>query len=110
MEFRRVLFRSVGPGDQTRAAGLRLPVADLRARRAGLPHVVEEVAERLALLERDHEVARLLAEDLFPGIAGRAHARVVEEDDPRLAVVDADERLRRLRQDRGEGLAENELP
>jgi hypothetical protein len=97
------------PRDQAPAAGLRPPVADLRARRAGLPDVGQELGERVPLLVRDHEVARVTAEHLLARVPGGALARVVEEHDPAAAVVDADERLGRLGQDRGERLAETEL-
>ena len=101
--------RAVRPGDQAPAAVLGAPVADLRARRPGPPDVGEEVPERLALLLRDHELARVATEHLFAPEPRRALARIVEQQDPGLAVVDADQRLGGLGQDRGEGFAENEL-
>ena len=92
--------RPVRPRDQPPAAVLRPPVPDLRARRAGPPDVGEELAERLALLGRDHEVARVAAEHLVAREPGRALARVVEQHDPALRVEDADERLGGLGEDR----------
>ena len=68
--------RLVRPRDQAPAAVLGLPVADLRARRARLPDVREELAERLALLRRDHEVARVATEHLLAARTpvARSHA------------------------------------
>ncbi len=79
--------RPVGPRDQPPPARLGQPVPDLRARRAGIPDVGEEVAERVALLRRDHDVARVPPEHLVAPEPGRALARVVEEDDAAAAVV-----------------------
>ena len=101
--------RAVRPGDQAPPAFLGLPVADLRARLAGLPHVRQELAERLALLDGDHELARVAPEQLLAAKPGRPLAGVVEQHDPAVAVEYADERLRRLGEDRGERLAEFEL-
>jgi hypothetical protein len=84
-------------------------VTDLRARRAGVEDEREEVAEGVALLGRDHEVARVLAEHLRARVARRPFTGVVEQPDARLAVVDAYQRLGRLREDGGERLAENEV-
>jgi hypothetical protein len=84
-------------------------MADLGAGHACLPHVGEELAERLALLARDHPRARVAAEDLLAGEAGGALARLVEQQDPALAVEHAHERLGRLGEDPGERVAEDEL-
>jgi hypothetical protein len=70
----------------------------------GRPDLREHAAEGLGLLGRDHEVARVPAQHLFAGVAGRTLAGVVEEEDPPFAVEHADERLRRRRQRCGERL------
>jgi hypothetical protein len=80
-------------------------VADLRAREAARPDVVEDLAERDALLGRDDEVARIAPQDFVTRVAGAALAGVVEEEDAASPVEDADERLRRLR----EGLRERRV-
>jgi hypothetical protein len=99
----------VRPRDEPPLAGLRLPVADLRARHGRPPHVGEELPEGLALLGRDHEVARVAADDLLAAEPGRALARVVEEQDPAAPVEHADERLGGLGEDPREGLSDDEL-
>src|SRR5262249_57546010 len=76
--------------------------------RGGQPHVRQELAERLALLRRDDEVARVAAEHLLAAPARGPLAGVVEQQDPALAVVDADQRLGRLGEDPGERLVEDE--
>ena len=53
-------------------------------------------------LRRDDEVAGVAAEHLVGAVAGRVLAGPVELDDPSLAVVDADERPRRLDERRRE--------
>ena len=57
---------------------------------------------------RDHEVARVAAHHLLAGEAGGALARLVEEQDAAVAIEHADERLRGLGEDPGEGLADLE--
>jgi hypothetical protein len=100
----------VRPRDQAPTAVPGQPVADLRARHAGAPDVGEELAEGLALLGRYHAAARVATEDLLAAEARGALARLVEEQDPAVAVEDADQRLRRLGEDPGEGLPNGELP
>ena len=102
--------RVVGPRDQPQPALLGPPVADLRARRAGPPDEGQELAERLALLVRDHEVASVAADDLLAPVARRPLAGLVEEQDPPVAVEHADERLGGLGEDPGEGLSDLERP
>src|SRR5262249_3830333 len=104
-----VEHRLVRPGDQVAATVLRGPVADLRAREARLPDVDEDFPERIGLLARNDEVARVAADDLVAAEPGRALAGVVEEDDSPGPVEHADERLRRLGEDLGELVAEPEL-
>src|SRR6185312_14733056 len=101
--------RLVRPRDEAPAAVLAEPVADLRGRRAGRPHVLQELAEGLALLGRDDEVAGVATDQLVAAEARGPLARLVEEQDPALPVEDADERLRGLGEGPGEGLADREL-
>jgi hypothetical protein len=89
----------VRPRDETPAAFLRQPVADLRAREARFPDVREHVAEGLGLLGWDHPVAGILAKDLVAREAGRALAALVEEQDATVAVEHAHEGERRLRRE-----------
>jgi hypothetical protein len=105
----RAGHRLVRPGDEPPAAVLRLPVTDLRARRPGLPDVGEKLTERLALLGRDHEVACVATEQVLAVEARRALARLVEQQDPAVAIEHADERLGGLGEEPGEGLADREL-
>jgi hypothetical protein len=104
-----VEHRLVRPGDETAAAVLRHPVADLRARGRRRPHVLQELAVGLALLGRDDDVARVAPDDLLAREARRALAGLVEEQDPAVAVVHADERLRGLGQDPRERVADDEF-
>ena len=99
----------VGPRDEAPPAVLAEPVADLRGRRAGRPDVLEELAEGLALLGRDDEVARVATDQLVAAKARGPLARLVEEQDPPLPIEHADERLRGLGEGPGEGLADREL-
>ncbi len=101
--------RPVRPGDQAALAVLRLPVADLGAGVARLPDVGQHLAERVGLLARDDEVEDGPPEHLLAAEPARPFARVVEEQEPPLAVECADERLRRLREHRRERPAEGEL-
>jgi hypothetical protein len=66
-------------------------VADLRARRPRPPDEREELPERFALLVRDHDLARVAADHLVAGVAGRALAGLVEQQDAPVAVEHADQ-------------------
>ena len=68
----------------------------MRAGRLGRPDVREHGTEGLALLGRDHELARVATEHLAARVAGGVLAGPIEADDPSGGVEDADERLRRL--------------
>src|SRR4029079_5665263 len=81
---------------------IALPVPDLRARRPGAPHERQELAERLALLGGDDEVARVTADDLVAAVAGRPFAGLVEQQDPAVPIEHADQRACCLREDPGE--------
>src|SRR5207237_1010462 len=74
--------RLVRPGDEPPVAASRHPVPDLRARPRRLPDAGEDLGERLPLLGRDDEVARVTADHLRRGVARRALARTVQRDDP----------------------------
>src|SRR5207249_12033006 len=82
---------------------------DLRAREAGAPDVVDHLAERLRLLERNDEVTGVAADHLVPGESRDTLARIIEEQDSCVLVEDTNERHRRLRQDLGELVAEKEV-
>ena len=78
--------RPVGPRDQPPAAGLGLPVADLRARRARLPDVGRGSRRTpRAPPAGSRSRARRGPSTSSRREARRALARVVEEQDPRLA-------------------------
>ena len=103
--------RLVGPGDQPQPALLGLPVADLRARRAACARRRSRNSPNASRSSRrDHDVARVAAEHLVAAVARGPLARLVEEQDPAVAVEHADQRLGRLGEDPGEGLADFELP
>src|SRR5437773_1707691 len=95
--------RSKRPTTTAPSPSKRKTAAEPVPRTRALPHARKHVAERLDLLRRDDELARIAADDLVRGEAGRSLARLVEGQDPALAVENADERLRRLRESGREG-------
>ena len=101
--------QSVRPGDQPAATFLRHPVADLRAREPRRPDICEHCAECIGLLGRDDEIAGVAAEHLVARKPRRTYARIVEEENAPCSVQDADERHRRLGQDLGELVADDEF-
>ena len=99
----------VRPGNELPRSVFRQPVPDLRAREAGLPDVREHLAERLGFLGRDDELAGVAPDRLVAGEAGQPLAGLVEEQDPSVLAQDADERHRRLGEDSGEVVPEDEV-
>jgi hypothetical protein len=104
-----VEHRPVRPGDQAPATVLRRPVTHLRAGKARLPDLAQDLAECARFLRRNHVISRITADDLLTTESRRALAGVVEEDDPPPPVQNTDERLRGLGQNSCEVVAESEF-